>query len=516
MKKSRLVESSQHWRLGLAAALLLGATAAGCDPEEEVLDSGVAPIGTPGGGVGGSLAGNTGGTAGTQGGLAGAGGTTGFPSTGGPAGTQGGGTTGGAVTPGGGTTGGGAGGNSLWCNAKAVLDAKCVSCHNGMSTGPMTLLTAADFKKPAPISTGKTVAEAVSARTHNAANPMPPREMLSAPDLAALDAFIAAGSPASEGACQAPPTTGGGSTQDVWPPPGGCDELVQIRAFSGSKDKPYVVQPRQEIHPQVYHDAPWGNETVQAIAFRPITDNMKVLHHWILYDGGGGSGLGGGFLTGWAPGDDERNPYPPDVGMEMPKGARSLRLDVHYYSMNETAPQNDQSGVEICIVKGANLRPKPAAVTMSFNSIGFPLAPANSVNHESTGVCEVTADAPVTLMGSGPHAHKLATRTKFWVKKKNGQEILLLDHPFKFGEQGSYPLTPNVVLETGDTVYTSCFYTNPTSRDVSFGQNTSDEMCFNFAGYYPKTANLSCGLGGLLGGLGGLLGGGGGSGTGGF
>jgi hypothetical protein len=94
---------------------------------------------------------------------------------------------------------------------------------------------------------------------------------------------------------------------------------------------------------------------------------------------------------------------------------------------------------------------------------------------------------------------------------------LLLDHPFKFGEQGSYPLTPNVVIETGDTVYTSCFYTNPTSRDVSFGQNTSDEMCFNFAGYYPKTANLSCGLGGLLGGLGGLLGGlGGGTGTGGF
>jgi hypothetical protein len=267
---------------------------------------------------------------------------------------------------------------------------------------------------------------------------------------------------------------------------------------------------------------------VQAIAFRPITDNLKVLHHWILYfnstrgltgggtggstgggpggstggatggTGGGGFDPGGGFITGWAPGDDDRTPYPPDVGMEMPKGPRSLRLDMHYYSMNETAPQNDRSGVEVCIVKGAHLRPKPAAVTMGFLSLGnlwdgFALAPANSANHESTGSCTVTASSPVTLMGSGPHAHKLAVRTRFWVTKKDGTEVLLLDHPFKFGEQGSYPLIPHVVLETGDVVHTSCFYTNPTNTDVYFGMNTEDEMCFNFAAYYPKGA-LSCSL----------------------
>jgi Copper type II ascorbate-dependent monooxygenase, C-terminal domain len=523
MMRNQLLEGIRAPQLGLAAALsLLGASIVGCAEDEPTSTRG-SSVTTPGGG--GFLSGVAGGGGTTGAPAAPGGGTTNFfPATTAGAGvgipvTPGGGTTGFPTTTGGGgttgaaaTAGGGGASNALWCKAKAVLDSRCSSCHNGMSTGPMPLLTAADFKRPAPVSAGKTVAEAVSARTHNAANPMPPRGMLAATELADLDAFIAAGAPAIEGACAStPPATGGGAAGGGEWPPAGCDQVVKlVSRGSGGANAPYVVQPRQEIHPQIILDAPWGNENVQAIAFRPITDNAKVLHHWILYANGGV----GAFLTGWAPGDDDRNPFPPDVGMELPKGAQSLRLDMHYFSMNETTAQNDASGVEICIVKGANLRPKPAAITMSFVSIGLPLAPANAVNHESTGVCEVTADGPVTLMGSGPHAHKLATRTKFWIKKANGQEVLLLDHPFKFGEQGSYPLTPNVVIETGDTVYTSCFYTNPSNRDVNFGQNTSDEMCFNFALYYPKTANLSCGLGGLLGGLGGLLGGG--SGAGGF
>jgi hypothetical protein len=288
----------------------------------------------------------------------------------------------------------------------------------------------------------------------------------------------------------------------VWPP-AGCDALVKILS-RGPDNGPYVVKPGQEDHPEITIDAPWGDETVQAIAFRPITDNLRVLHHWILYAKPSANNGVEAFLVGWAPGDDGfAIPYPSDVGMEMPKGNGSMQLDMHYYGTNETVAQNDQSGVEICIVKGANLRPKPAAVTMEFNSndFVFPMAPANTVDHESTATCEVIADAPVTLIASGPHAHKLGTRTKFWIKKKNGREIVLHDGPFNFEEQRSYPLTPGIAIETGDTVYTSCFFTNKTSRDVSFGQSTEDEMCYNLAAYYPKTANLRCGLGGLLGGL---------------
>ncbi|MET0343552.1 MAG: hypothetical protein ABW252_21250, partial [Polyangiales bacterium] len=87
---------------------------------------------------------------------------------------------------------------------------------------------------------------------------------------------------------------------------------------------------------------------------------------------------------------------------------------------------------------------------------------------------------------------------------KGGQEIVMHDAPFKFGEQGSYPLAGGeLVLNPGDKITTQCFYTNPTRKNITFGESTEDEMCFNFARYYPKGA-LRCG-GGALGGLGGAF-----------
>jgi hypothetical protein len=65
------------------------------------------------------------------------------------------------------------------------------------------------------------------------------------------------------------------------------------------------------------------------------------------------------------------------------------------------------------------------------------------------------------------------------------------DQPFQFGEQGTYGLAPEVILETGDVVTTTCTYDNPTARSVTFGESTNNEMCFNFAAYYPKGA-LTC------------------------
>jgi hypothetical protein len=50
-----------------------------------------------------------------------------------------------------------------------------------------------------------------------------------------------------------------------------------------------------------------------------------------------------------------------------------------------------------------------------------------------------------------------------------------------------------VIVETGGTITTTCVYTNTTNRNVTFGMNTEDEMCFNFALYWPKGA-LGCSL----------------------
>jgi hypothetical protein len=54
-------------------------------------------------------------------------------------------------------------------------------------------------------------------------------------------------------------------------------------------------------------------------------------------------------------------------------------------------------------------------------------------------------------------------------------------------------LNPGVVLNTGDVVRTTCRYSNPTPNRIGFSMNTSGEMCFNFATYYPM-GGLSCGF----------------------
>jgi mono/diheme cytochrome c family protein len=399
---------------------------------------------------------------------------------------------------------------SAWCAVKALLDKNCIECHDGQGTAgaPMPLLKYEDLLAKAPISSGKKVFEAIAARVHDAKKPMPPSGALASDELKLIDAWIAAEAPAGDDPSCTQAANAGTKLEepsDVWPPPEGCDEIYKISAHGTTADEPYMVEPGIEVHPQIAVDAPWGDEDVQAIAFHPVSDNKKILHHWILYANQGVAA----FLTGWAPGDDKRSPMPSDVGMDMPKGKNALRLDMHYNSLTADGREGDQSGVEICVVKGANIRKNHAAVTMSFTAFKFPLAPANTANYEATGVCNVTATEPVHLMSAGPHSHTYAVGHRFTVTKKSGEQIVMLDRPFQFGEQKSYTLKPEVILETGDTVTTTCIYTNTTNKSINFGENTGDEMCFNFASYYPKDA-LSCGGGGLLGGL--LSGGGAGAG----
>jgi hypothetical protein len=64
-------------------------------------------------------------------------------------------------------------------------------------------------------------------------------------------------------------------------------------------------------------------------------------------------------------------------------------------------------------------------------------------------------------------------------------------------------LTINATTHTGDTIRTECTWDNTTANIVTFGQSTSNEMCFSFSAYYPSlgatypwaapaTASTSC------------------------
>lgn len=407
----------------------------------------------------------------------------------------------GPVDPGPGHTPGGHGGSdSLWCNAKAVFDQTCSACHGSTTAAgaPMPLATYEDFQKEAPLTPGKKVWEVSHARVHDSARPMPPGRPLKPEQLAAIDAWVKDGAkPGSDATC-AGNEPAEPKPEVQWPPPG--SECYRLTVDNDGKGKKQVVAANDEPHPQVILDAPWGDQDVQAVGFRPITDNPKVLHHWILYQAKGFA-----FITGWAPGQDDSKmkAYPPDVGVFLPKGKQSLRLDMHYNNKAPGAKQEqDASGVEVCVTK-----PRKFAATTFMQFVGFKLPMISKTQKEADviGTCKVKVTQPVYLLSQSPHAHEFTKHAKFEVQR-DGKTITLHDAPFDFNEQHATPFDPPFELKNGDVVKTTChLVNNPNNpQDVTFGENTGNEMCFNFAQYYPMGA-LSCegSLGGLLGGLGG-------------
>lgn len=372
-------------------------------------------------------------------------------------------------------------GDSGWCAAKLTLDTRCTVCHNEQKVAgaPMSLETYEDLQAPAVSDSSRRVYELVQERIHDKQRPMPPQDPLTSEQIAGLDAWIAGGAAAGDDTACADNVLPE-EPERSWP--SNCDETYEVRA--ASKDSPNIIDAASETHPQVTIPAPWGDEEVQAIAWHSINDNVKVLHHWILY------GPSREFLFGWAPGKDWNQPLPDDVGVYLPSG--SLTLDMHYNNVTGTEAEADASGVKICVLKKEHFRPKTATITMALAQ-GLINIPPRAVDQDVTGVCTHAGD-PVRLLSVSPHAHKYANHMKFSVEKANGMTIVMHDQDFNFNEQTTYALDPPVEVEAGDRIITTCTYTNESAATVTFGENTENEMCFNFAMYEPM-GGLNCGGG---------------------
>jgi hypothetical protein len=370
-----------------------------------------------------------------------------------------------------------------WCGVKQTLDARCTVCHNEQKTAgaPMSLKTYADLMAPAVSDPKRKVYELVKERVHDKMRPMPPQDPLDDTQLADIDAWVAGGAAAGSDAVCASNTM---PTEAAPKWPDHCDETYVIRAAPESA--PNQIGPGAEVHPQTSVTPPWGTEEVQAIAWHSLNDNIKVLHHWILY------GPQNEFLFGWAPGKDYNEPLPADTGVFLPTG--QMRLDMHYNNITGTSAEQDSSGVEICVLKKPNFRPKTATVSQSLTQLLISIPP-RATNQDVTGTCTHSGE-PVRLLSASPHAHKNAHHMKFTVEKASGETIVMHDMDFNFEEQTTYQMDPPVVIEAGDRIITTCTYSNDTDRTITFGENTGNEMCFNFALYEPM-GGLNCGLGGF-------------------
>jgi hypothetical protein len=376
----------------------------------------------------------------------------------------------------------------------------------------MDLVTVAQLHQPSVTNPELQVYQLASMRIHDAAKPMPPGGSMSRSDMAALDAYLAAGAPAGEGeaTCETSPVVGQPTTESMAPltalPGETCYEFKTHGALDSVDNTPYDVA-LGEHYANFYFKAPWPTGTV-ATRYGAKWDNLKVLHHWLLFstieDLPEGyhaesplptlAGTNATLLAGWAVGGVNLE-MPPDVGFELPAKGSQINIQWHFYN-STNKPQTDMSAVQICTVP-AGARAHTASVTWVgtedlggnkwFGGAGMP--PHQQSVFE--GTCDplregMSATEPIHILGFWPHMHQLGTKMQAFVNHRGGTSELVFEKPFDFNHQIHYMQPYD--LKPGDTLTAKCHYNNTTDMGVPFGESSDTEMCYLFTFSWPAHA----------------------------
>ena len=386
-------------------------------------------------------------------------------------------------------------GGGLPCDVVEVIDRNCFGCHSDPPKfgAPMPFASWGDFQVPAVSDPERKVIDLVGDRIVDPDFPMPPITAMSGEDQTVLLDWIAAGAPSDPSAACTPTDPTGGD--DVGPDALPCEPTHTFLAHASGSEDAFQVPPEgaDNLYMCFTFASPFA-ANVQGTAWAPITDDERVLHHWILYrtatpqvDGGVGPcnmPSDQVFVSGWAPGG-QNFVMPDDVGLELGGPDDYYILQVHYHNTENHTDAFDGSGVAFCTTD------TPRAQTAGVLTLGtFSIdVGADAEDAKAVGTCpsQLTSLLPQSLfaLASFPHMHQLGREFNTTITR-GAEELTLVDVPsFTFDNQISYPHDPPIEIKSGDTLTTTCTYDNPGGGPVGFGEDTEDEMCFNFVLTYP-------------------------------
>lgn len=254
---------------------------------------------------------------------------------------------------------------------------------------------------------------------------------------------------------------------------------------------------------------------LRAAIVRP--DNKAIVHHVLVFEieesalsdlqkkddaepgegytcyGGPGVGTRSGVttVTGWAPGGTATR-FSDEVGIRV-RARSKLVVQMHYNLMNYKGV-GDQSEV---VFELSRTPPKRVAQML-------PIARPDQLKIKAgdtaarqdiavpVGLLEGFLKWPlgeITVWGNAPHMHQLGTRIATSVE----DGPMLVEIPrWDFHWQGGYTLATPYVLRQSDTIHVECQYDNGPAnqpvvdgmrqppRDVTWGENTTDEMCLSY------------------------------------
>jgi hypothetical protein len=392
--------------------------------------------------------------------------------------------------------------SGLPCNVKKIVDAKCAAtCHADPPQTFMALKTHAQFHAAGTTDKTKQYWELAKVRINAAMSAMPPANgtPLTADEKATLNTWLNQGAPASTESCAAAPDAGTGPVDPSAIDTTGLDCYKFLAHAQGDKNAKFKVGAVTDAYWNFGFKAPWTG-MVYGVVVRPVIDNAKALHHWLIYrenvqDGSIaktiGQHSGGELIHGWAPGGismDFRKHG--DVAFELPD--TSYSVEFHYNSSDPNAL--DASGVELCAQK----TPPKNIASMSWVGYdqGGTVSYATGICFDQatswTGTCAPQSKEPIHMIFMTPHLHQAGRHLKSVIKGADGKERMLHDKPFDFAYQVTYET--NEVLMPGEKIVTTCTFSEPKCA----GQSTTQEMCYLFTYAYPKKALTDNGAEGKL------------------
>jgi hypothetical protein len=163
---------------------------------------------------------------------------------------------------------------------------------------------------------------------------------------------------------------------------------------------------------------------------------------------------------------------------------QQLLLNLHLFNASDNS-LSGTSGIEYLPANPSDVVHE-AGVALAGKAAGLtvPLGASTQI-----GTC--TIPGPVTAFAMAPHMHLLGTHMTVTFTHA-GSTQTLMDVPYTFDNQMFHPMTPQVVAARGDTLQVACSYMNETGNIVSFGESTTDEMCFAMTYVYPAPPSPTC------------------------
>ncbi len=169
--------------------------------------------------------------------------------------------------------------------------------------------------------------------------------------------------------------------------------------------------------------------------------------------------------------------FPAGVAVRISAG-QQLMLNLHLFNVAADT-LTGTSGVSVRRVAPEDVENEAQVMLMGPFNIAIPPMQEATVQ----GGC--TQEGATTLFAIQPHMHQIGSHMRVVAESSIDGDIVIHDEPFDFDRQEVHLIDP-VRMAAGDFVSVECTWQNPTSSFVTFGDSSTQEMCFGVVYRYPK------------------------------